>query len=203
VAPRAYTVAERGCGVAKRRWVIFLALLLVMVWSADSLAKNWDYLPPLDQIQPGDTLYKGDAKSKTVSFPGKGQRPNGEVGIQGSYFDGLVYGCTDIWFEYCDPLGFNSGPRGYGVTMSYESGGSSLVEAYAKLYERPLGYPNWFLIDSCLRTGYNTNTSGEAWVQCLTYNITAPMYVGFLGTTQHRVHGSGAWSRTFSTSDSF
>jgi len=107
--------------MAKRRWLVLLVVLLVVSCASGAFAKNWDYLPPLEEIQPGDTLYKGDAKSKTVSFPGKGHGPKGQIGAQGSYFDGLVYGCTDIWFEYCDPFGFNSGPRGYGVTMSYRS----------------------------------------------------------------------------------
>ncbi|MEW6227201.1 MAG: hypothetical protein AB1700_03780 [Bacillota bacterium] len=186
------------------RWrlTVVLALVIMVTSSSSALARNYDSPPPLDQIKPGDTLDYGDADVKV--FRMEGRAPGGGVTILGGYFDGDVFGATDIWFVYNDPFGANSGPYGYGVTEVKTASEVDLVRAYTKLYDQPFGSSYWYLKDSAIAERYNDNTSGEAWVQYLHYTYLAPATIGFMATTSHKVQDAElGWNKTFSTSDSF
>jgi len=69
---------------------VVVALVIVAISSAGALATNYSSPPPLDQIQPGDTLDYGDASIKVVTM---GSDVRGQAAIEaGESF----YARTDI-----------------------------------------------------------------------------------------------------------
>lgn len=169
---------------------------MVVMSSSVALAVNYDSPPPIDQIRPGDTLDYGDPDVKTGTVDG-GVR--GGFGIES--IDWVFF--TDIWYVYRgDPLAYESGPRGYGYSEAIYV--VDKIEAYTRLWDKPLGDPTWNLIDSNRKTNYNDWTSEEAWVEAFNYNWAAPSYIGFRGTTRHEIQDAElGWDISDNTSDAF
>ncbi|MCL6580642.1 MAG: hypothetical protein K6U08_03370 [Firmicutes bacterium] len=182
--------------------VMALAAVTVALGPYTALAANYQSPPPLDQIQPGDTLDYGDCDIRVIPIRTEAIGKATDVTIEGSWSNGQVVGVTDIWFVYAHPLEFNNGPKGYGETrtlgglwVDYIRADITLYEVYGN-YSRP--------IDSEIALRQNDYTSGKAWVEQLTYSYIAPAYIGFKATTTHMVIDADmGLNVSFATSDEF
>jgi len=180
------------------RFAVTLSLVLVILVSTAAFARDFDSVPSHWQVKPGDTLDKSDADVKLFRSDGSQGRSDGYLTLDASYS-----GTTNIWFDYNWGVS-DSGPVGYGVTWVTGVNAVDMLRAYTRLYDRPIGYEDWDLIDSAIATQYDSDTSGEAWVERLTYSPAAPAYIGFRGTTSHRVVDSElGWNWLFGTADVF
>jgi len=188
--------------------MLVVCIIVISSLSSLAMAKNWDSPPPMDQVKPGDTLYKGDGNVKIFDRQGRmiySGPEKGFVMINGEFDNGNYGGKTDIWWVYGDLLGTNSGPKGEGATWGYgmpHDGYTDYVYVRTILSTQDLGRP-WVERDQDTAFDFNTN-SVTCYVQCLEFTFGACATMGCKGESKHIVQDAEeGWDATFYTDDAF
>ncbi len=174
-----------------------IVLVIVAATTTSVLAKNFDSPPPLDQIQPGDTLDYGDADVKVFVMEPEPAEQGAVVLTVPSYTGG-----TDIWFVYGSLFGTDSGPEGNGWTAC--SPAADLVRAHIVLWaKRILVDPTYYPYTEDTDQQFNSTFAGAHFTYFY-FGYGAPAVWSFMGTTEHTIQYTGlGWEHVWQTSDIF
>jgi len=190
----------------KQFFTVVLCIIVIFGMSSVAMAKNWEYIPDKDQIQPGDTLYKGDGEIKVFDKNGKliykGNKKD-IYSIRGIYDNGNFGGETDIWWVYGSIMGYDSGAEGEAATWGYAIPSTDYLYVRCKLYIEDFSSGIMEKVDDENDDIFNDDSVDVA-VEDFGYSWNHIMVCDVAGESTHRVEDSAeGWDNTFYTDDAF